>query len=81
MTLAQIEAILNAPNEIPEGKAILILQLVSDAVTTHANALFEAVAAFNKSAMYQIIDAIQVDAANMLAAAKAAATPPSPPVV
>lgn len=79
MTLAQIQAILHSTNETPEGKAILILQLVSGATTTHANALFSAVAAFNKPTMYQIISSMQADAANMLAAAKAAATAPSAP--
>lgn len=79
MTLAQIQAILNSSNETPEGKAILILQLVSEATTTHANALFAAVAAFNKTSLLVIIDAMQTDAANMLAAAKAAATAPSAP--
>lgn len=81
MTLVQIQTILNATNETPEGKAILVLQLVSGATTTHVNALFEAVAAFQKPTMYQIIDAMQADAANMLAAAKAAASAPTAPTV
>jgi hypothetical protein len=81
MTLAQIQAILKAPNETPDGKAILILQLVSGATTAHANDLFGAVAAFNHTHVQSIASAMQVDAANMLAAAKAAATPPTKPTV
>lgn len=79
MTLAQIQAILKSSNETPEGKAILILQLVSVSVSTHANQL--AGAAHNNATIQSIINAMLVDAGNMMFAAKAAATAPSKPVV
>jgi hypothetical protein len=79
MTYAQILAILHSTNETPEGKAILVLQLVSGATTAHANDLFNAVAAFNHITLQNIASAMQADAANMLAAAKAAATAPAAP--
>ncbi len=79
VTYAQILAILHSTNETPEGKAILVLQLASGASTVHANNLFEAIAEFDKETMYRIVDNMQADAANMLAAAKAAATAPDAP--
>lgn len=79
MTLAQIQTILKSTNETPEGKAILILQLVSVSISTHAHQLADA--QLNKAAIQTIVNAMLVDAGNMMFAAKAAATAPSKPVV
>jgi len=79
MTFAQIQAILKAHNETPDGKAILILQLVSASVSAHANELSVAIAKFDKTTELKIVRAMRDDATNMLTAAKEAATAPTRP--
>jgi hypothetical protein len=79
MTLAQLQTILSSTKETGDGKAILILQLVSVSTNMLANQLFAAGA--NKIAVHAIADTMLEDAEIMLVAAKAAATAPSKPVV